>query len=367
MTDLTQAKALFLEGVAFFEGGRLDDALNRFGRAAELAPGRPSVLRNLGITHMQLGQWEEALQPLEQALAAEPEAVDAWVALALSRQRLGLAWEALQAFERVRALAPDHALAWGESGCVLRELKQTGPAIACLERALKLVPDHPLYRYYLSALRGQDGPAQPPRAYVESLFDQYAEDFESHLVGRLQYCGHSHLLAHLPVPTEARFARVLDLGCGTGLSAPLIAPRTDYLCGIDLSAGMIEQARRTGLYAQLEQVEAAEFLARCPTTWDLVLATDVFIYVGALEPIFSALQARMTAGAWLAFTAELCEDVPAPLSPRLMPSLRYAHTLAYLQGLAQAHGLHWCAHHQAPLRLDEGRPMQALYAYLRKL
>ncbi len=366
MSDHDRARALFFEGIGLFEDGDFESARHRFEAALQLAPGRASVLGNLGVTHLQLGQWQQAAQMLERSLAAEPAHADHWVALALSRQRLGLLPQALQAFERALELAPDNPTVWGESGCVLRELDQPEKAARHFERALSLVPDHALYRYYLSGLRGAEGPAQAPRAYVEALFDQYADDFEAHLVGSLQYRGHSHLIEHLPSPPHVRFARVLDLGCGTGLSAPLIRARTDHLCGIDLAAGMVEQARRTGLYDHLEQADAEAFLADCPTPWDLILATDVFIYLGALEPLFARLEHSLAPGGYLAFTAELDED-PAPNDrPRLMPSLRYAHGLAYLQGLARQHGLQWVSHHQAPLRLDDGQPLMALYAYLRK-
>ena len=36
---------------------------------------------------------------------------------------------------------------------------------------------------------------------------------------------------------------VLDIGCGTGLCGPLLRPIAVSLCGVDLSAGMIEKAR----------------------------------------------------------------------------------------------------------------------------
>jgi predicted TPR repeat methyltransferase len=98
----------------------------------------------------------------------------------------------------------------------------------------------------------------------------------------------------------------------------------------------------------------------------LVLAADVFIYIGALEPLFEQLARLMPAHSWLAFTAELDESGQEQDKPRLLPSLRYAHPLRYLQACAQAHGFDWHSHHQAPLRLDQGEPMLALYAYLQR-
>ena len=50
--------------------------------------------------------------------------------------------------------------------------------------------------------------------------------------------------------------RVLDLGCGTGLAGEALRRRAAWLEGVDLSSGMIDQARRKGLYDRLEVAEA---------------------------------------------------------------------------------------------------------------
>ena len=41
-------------------------------------------------------------------------------------------------------------------------------------------------------------------------------------------------------------ARMLDLGCGTGLAGAAFRPHVDWLVGVDLSPKMIEQARAQG-------------------------------------------------------------------------------------------------------------------------
>ncbi|MEI7785137.1 MAG: tetratricopeptide repeat protein [Betaproteobacteria bacterium] len=366
MSDLQQAKDLFLQGVTLFENGQFEAAHGCFEQALVLAPGRPSVLLNLGITRMQLGRWQQALAPLEESLASQPDQLDGWVALGMVQNRLGHLSPALEAYVQVQRLAPEQALGWGEAASLLREMNRLDEAAAHYERALTIAPDHELYSYYLSALRGQGGPEQAPRAYVQSLFEQYADDFEPHLLGPLQYRGHSHLIAQLPAQVPTQFARVLDLGCGTGLCGPLIRPRAGALWGIDLAQGMIDQAQKRGVYDHLQQADAAQFLANCKEPWNLVLAADVFIYIGALEPLFEQLSRLMPAQSWLAFTAELDESAGVHNRPRLLPSLRYAHPLRYLQECAQAHGFDWHSHHQAPLRLDQGEPMMALYAYLQR-
>lgn len=366
MTNLSRAKDLFVKGVGLFEGGDLQAAHDHFEQALALAPGRPSVLLNLGITRMQLGRWRDAVAPLEESLKGQPDQVDGWTALGMALNRLGELQKALQAYQQVQRLAPEQAQAWGEAAGLLREMNQLEQAATSYEKALAIAPDHELYRYYLSALRGQGGPAQAPRAYVQNLFEQYADDFEPHLLGPLQYQGHSRLIAQLPTQAPQKFARVLDLGCGTGLCGPLIRSRADLLWGIDLAQGMIDKARKQGVYDHLQQAEAVEFLSNCQEPWQLVLAADVLIYIGALEPLFEQLARLMPARSWLAFTAELDDSSAGSSQPRLLSSLRYAHPLRYLQDCARAYGFEWHSHHLAPLRLDQGEPMPALYAYLQR-
>jgi SAM-dependent methyltransferase len=50
---------------------------------------------------------------------------------------------------------------------------------------------------------------------------------------------HDFLLAHVP----ARCAEALDIGCGTGAFARLLAQRADHVLGLDLSPQMIRLAR----------------------------------------------------------------------------------------------------------------------------
>lgn len=367
MSDIEQAKSLFSQGIALFENGDLQAAHDSFEQALVLAPQRPSVLLNLGITRMQLGRWEDAAEPLQLSLAGDPQQVDGWVALGMVCNRLGQLPQALHAYQQLLQMDEQHALAWGESANVLREMNRYEEAARHYQRALALQPGHELYAYYLSALGGEGGPAHPPPQYVQGLFDQYAEDFEDHLVGALQYRGHSHLIKHLPTEAAERFEHVLDLGCGTGLCGPLIRSRAGQLWGIDLAAAMVEKSRQLGVYDQVRQADCTRFLRDCLQDWDLVLAADVFIYVGALEELFGALSLRMPPGSWLAFTAESCEDSTEPGRPRLLASLRYAHPLSYLQNVAKCYGFVWRSHHTAPLRLDQGQPMQALYAYLQRM
>ena len=75
---MAQARQHFLAGVTHFEAGELGQAERSFEAALALAPGRASVLANLGAARVRLGKFADALPLLEQVTVAEPGNADAW-------------------------------------------------------------------------------------------------------------------------------------------------------------------------------------------------------------------------------------------------------------------------------------------------
>lgn len=393
-TELEQARRHFFQGNEHFEGGRFDQARLCFEAALALAPGRASVLANLGITHFHLRQWREAIPLLRQAAAADPGQPDAWIHLGLAYQalaqwqdaveslaralelepqrarlwlvcgqcqlRLGFVELALHAFDRALAMDPNFALAWSERGSLLRELNRLEEAALCFEKAIALGADPELHGYYLASVRGTGGPAAPPRRYVEALFDDYAADFQTHLVENLQYQAHESLVRPL-LQAGRRYHSVLDLGCGSGLCGPLIHPLADSIDGVDVSKVMLEQARQLGVYRDLTHADLVSFLADTSRSADLVLAADVFIYVGELSAVFRSVRRILAPAGCFALTVELSPDGQ---DVRLLPSLRYAHSESYIRRLAQTHGFKLRDVFTAPLRYDQRQPVQGLYVFL---
>ena len=359
--SMAQARQHFLDGVVHFEASRLTDAERSFEAALALAPGRPSVLANLGAARVRLGKYEEALAVLQQATAAEPANADAWGHLGTACAETGRMEDALKAFDRALQIKPDLTEGWSRLGGVMRELGQLDEAAGCFERAIALGADDELHRYYLASVRGGSTPPAPPREYVQALFDTYADDFQSHLTGALHYQAHQVLVGNLPPAPAGRWRSVRDLGCGTGLCGPLIKPAADRVDGLDVSERMLDQSRATGVYTDLVQADISEWLATVQRQDDLVMAADVFIYVGALEPVFAGVARVLAPGGVFAFSVE---ELSGGEDLRLMPSLRYAHSEAYVRRLAQAHGMQVRHTVRAPIREDQRRPIDGLYVYL---
>ena len=123
----------------------------------------------------------------------------------------------------------------------------------------------------LIAARGET-PVRAPDAYVETLFDQHADVFEDVLVEQLGY--------HVPMLVRQRlqdlklgpFKRMLDLGCGTGLTGSALNDLCEEMIGIDISENMVVIADEKDVYETLFVAEVEDFLDDAPMgsrlAWD---------------------------------------------------------------------------------------------------
>jgi predicted TPR repeat methyltransferase len=83
---------------------------------------------------------------------------------------------------------------------------------------------------------------------------------------------------------------------------------------------------------------------------DLAIAADLFIYIGNLAPLFAELAAVMEVDGCVAFSTE---DLEAG-DFELRPTLRFAHSVAYIERVAARNGFEITARRQCALR-KEGR------------
>jgi predicted TPR repeat methyltransferase len=355
-----KAKSHFLAGLGHFEAGRYVEAERDFAASVALVPGRSSSLTNLGATRLRLGHVEQAAADLRAAVDAEPGNAEALGHLGTALAELGHADDALAALGESLRLNPNVGAPWMLRAHLLRERGDAAEAADAYRRAGELGADPQMVQYALAALAGEPAPSAAPRHYVEQLFDTYADGFEQHLVDSLQYRGPGLLSDGL---ARQRFRSGLDLGCGTGLAAPLLRPRCDRLQGIDLAASMVERARALELYDTVVQGDITEFLASTRSRFDLLVAADVLIYIGDLAPVFAGAARVLEPGGEFCLTVEAHDGDGDWL---LRPSLRYAHSEGYIRMLARQHGCAVRRTARHPLRLDQGRPVEGLFAWLER-
>lgn len=401
-----QAKRHFLDGLDHFGHGRFDEAAQGFRASLALVPDRVSTLVNLAATQLKLAQADEALQTtarllaqepdnrdghfhrgaalaqlgrhpealtsLDRAVAIDPAQPELWLHHGHALQHVNRLEDALASYDRALHLAPDFAAAWTHRGSLLRDLHRLPEAAEAFRQALAHGADAELHRYYLASVGVEAMPGTAPSRYVRALFDDYAGQFDEHLVTVLRYRAPQVLAEHARTLHGGRYASALDLGCGTGLCGPRVKPFCARLTGVDLSGAMLDKARALGVYDRLVQADLVEHLRATVATadrHDLVLAADVFIYVGDLDPVFAALREAMAPEGVFAFSAEIASDaMEAPDAPgfELLPSLRYAHAARYLRAQAARHGFDVIELRRAPVREDQRRPVDGHFVWLQR-
>lgn len=270
----------------------------------------------------------------------------------------------LQAIE----LAPGFASAWFTLGQIREDLGDREAAIAAFQKAQASDPGD-RHGAGLRLMRlGAEPLAGMSQAYVQTLFDQYAPRFEASLVDDLGYRGPGLLFkAVLSVRAAARkpafFKRAIDLGCGTGLAAAAFAREVDHFIGVDLSPRMIERARATGLYAELDVADMLQGLrARGDASADLILAADAMVYVAELAPVLAEAARVLAQGGLLAFTAETHDGEGVIIGQ----GLRYAHGVTYVRTAVESAGLKLSLLEDRSARNEDGAPVPGLVAVAAK-
>jgi predicted TPR repeat methyltransferase len=391
--DPENAAILAAYGIALRAAGRAADAASLFGRAVKLAPESPRLLSNWGVALMEAGRTEEALPALLQAVKLEESSFTYRRNLGLGLMAAGRAKAAADLFEALLEEEPDDiqlmldlAGAMGRSGEdvvpfltdltgeitdeprlwyalaeAYRAQGRLDDAIDAYDRCLELDGDDRLGATLGLALCGADpAPPAPPPAYVAQLFDDYAGRFDSELTGRLGYCG-PELLKNLLTAAEQdrQFACTYDLGCGTGLMGPLLREKTSRLVGVDLSAKMVEQARQRGVYDELAVAEITGWLrGQKILSADLIVAADVLVYLGDLQPFFEAARRALSADGVLLFSLEA--DADPQTEYRLHDGHRYTHGAAAVQTLLTYCGFTRVSITPASTRQNQGVPVPGL-------
>jgi predicted TPR repeat methyltransferase len=279
---------------------------------------------------------------------------------ALDYLKRGDAGAAADILRQVVAMMPGFATAWFALACIREQTGDRNGAIAAF-KATREADRHDYHGARLHLARLGVGEVTPAMTgvYVRRLFDQHAPDFDRALVERLHYHGPELLLAAVRALSPQRFGTALDLGCGTGLAGAAFRPLCDRLTGVDISSGMIEQARAKGVYERLEVAELLAFLAaETAAQYQLAVAADVFVYCSDLVPIAGAVARVLAPGGLFAFTVE-SDDRPGV---HLQGSLRYAHGIDHVRDALNAAGLELKVLEAASTRTEKGMPVSGLLA-----
>ncbi len=253
-------------------------------------------------------------------------------------------------------------------GLDLEKAGKLTDAAAAYREVLRLDPsDHGGAAVRLAAMGAGPVPEKAPDAYVATLFDQCADVFDDILVERLGYAVPMLVRQRLAEIAPGPYDQMLDLGCGTGLTGDTLADMAGTITGLDLAEGMLEVAGERETYDHLFLGEAVAFLDQAKAgEFDLVTATDVLPYIGALEPFCRGLGHALRDSGVTALSAETFAETADSPDFTVGPKHRFAHALPYLQNCLKSEGLSILEQSSITVRYEEGAPVPGCLILARK-
>ena len=329
------AEVLFSAANILSEMGTYEEAAAFYRQTIELEPDHSKAFFNYGNICREKGRLDEALELYEKAVAADPQNADAYCNMGSVFKLQGKLEKAFLSYQHTVTINQKHVNALYNLGSLFQNSGNYEEALLFFERVIELDPSHASAGHLAASLKG-DTTKTAPEKYLVDLFNEYSANFEKHLTEGLNYQVPFDLRKLLDsISTENRiFHNALDMGCGTGLSGEAFRSLSEKLTGIDISKKMIDTAETKKIYDNLINDNIIKFLSSTDEKYDLFIATDVFIYVGFLEDIFSAVKKVSADGAHLVFSVEKSEDENCVLRP----TGRYAQSLIYIRQLAEANG-----------------------------
>lgn len=121
---------------------------------------------------------------------------------------------------------------------------------------------------------------QTTAAEVASIYDEWADSYNSEIVDELGYAMPDRVAAMLPALLESRDTRILDIGCGTGASGgKLVEQGYHNIDGCDISEKMLTHAEQLGIYNSLFHADLSQPPIRVEDrTYDAVTVVGAFAY-----------------------------------------------------------------------------------------
>ena len=314
-------------GVTLKELGQLDSAVECYEKAITTQPDYAEAHNNLGLAFYELDQVDAAVESYKKALAIKPDYAEVNYNLGNALNDLGQLDDAVKSYEKALAIKPDYAEAHNNLGNVFKDLGQLDDAVKSYERALAIKPDYLVPQHMINALTGNTS-TEPPKEYVKNLFDDYAEGFDDSLIKQLGY-KLPFLMKELILkldPLRNKFEKVIDLGCGTGLTGIELRDISNNLTGIDISSNMVAKTRELDVYDCLIEGDVVDILSSSKEKYDLFIALDVFIYIGELTKMFKTVRQCCNKNALFIFSIEVQEED----GYSLLKSARYSHSESYI-------------------------------------
>ncbi len=108
------------------------------------------------------------------------------------------------------------------------------------------------------------------------IYRDWAETYDAQTTGEFGWMGFKPAAEEFAKRVLNKKAKVLDAGCGTGLSGVALNKQGySNIHGRDLSPEMLEQAKKTGVYVSLEEVDLTNPI-NISEPYDAIFSSGVF-------------------------------------------------------------------------------------------
>jgi tetratricopeptide (TPR) repeat protein len=137
----------YVLGSRYAAQNRMEEAMDLFERARNLAPGSFRTHFSMGRGFMRLGAFPLAVESLQRAAQLAPREARTHLYLGVALRAMGRFREAAAAGARSTELDPRKAEAWYELGVTYyRPTGMPGEGLRCFQRAVELKPDTVIYQ-----------------------------------------------------------------------------------------------------------------------------------------------------------------------------------------------------------------------------
>ncbi|MBU1418702.1 MAG: tetratricopeptide repeat protein [Proteobacteria bacterium] len=338
-------------GLALYELEHYQEAEEHYLSACTLCPEDPDIHYNRGLNFRRLDQIKDAADSFERAFQLGDHDLETYYNLGLCYQDLGEFSQAALLYDSILSTNPKHSSTLNNYAYLCHKTGDTQKAEVLYRRLLELRPEHQAARHMLNSLSGVT-PDTAPLEYVEAVFDNYAQDFEHSLVEQLSYKTPLTLWERYCVlfPQDQR-KLCLDLGCGTGLAGEQFSPYCRRIIGVDISKEMLTVAEEKNLYDDLIKSDITKYLSETRHSPDMIVAADVFTYLGNLETVFQKCFLVAEQGGLFLFSVEDSDNNKFEIKE----TGRFGHSPDYIRDLSQKTGWTLRDQHHSNLRQEKGK------------
>jgi len=349
------ADTLHLMGDIAFEKQNFAQAAGYFQQALKKHEDKADDYFALAKTFMKMKKFKPAENAFLKAVQLAPGNIKIITSLGDFMERQRRIRAAAACFTRAISINPSLPELYLKLGTLQNILGETPSAIFNFQIVCEMEPENMTARHMLAALEGKNTDAAP-EAYVKSLFDPRSTAYDRHMLKGLDYRV-PKLMVKLLNTTDAAhrtFDNALDLGCGTGLGGRMFRKKCNRLTGIDLAPKMVEVSRQKSIYDVLHVGNILELPHLYNETFDLFIASDVLVYIGKLQPLFTVIRHHIRPRALFVFSTETL----AGKGYKLQTSGRYAHSRHYIKAIASTFNFQCKGVNEECIRKEKGKEVK---------